>query len=202
MLTENLEHELHVWMCVWQQKEMFSYRSWHLLQEKLPVSRASNFGSRTVPATDFSMGHESLAIYRWSDNVLHMLAFHLLLFICPVMSDSLWPHGLQHARPTCPSSSPGDCPHSCSLHQWCHPAISSSDTLFSFCPWSFPASGTFPMSHLFASDDQNTGTSASANSPSSEYSGLISLKIDWFDVLAAQGTSHVEMDISGHSSPL
>ena len=124
MLTENLERELHVWMCVWQQKEMFSYRSWHLLQEKLPVSKASNFGSRTVPATDFSMGHESLAIYCWSYNVLHMLAFHLLLFICPVMSDSLWPHGLQHARPTCPSSSPGDCPHSCSLHQWWHPAIS------------------------------------------------------------------------------
>ena len=53
-------------------------------------------------------------------------------------------------------------PSSC-LHWWCHPAISSSDALFSFCPQSFPASGTFPMSHLFASDDQNTEASASAS---------------------------------------
>ena len=71
----------------------------------------------------------------------------LVLFSCPVMSDSLWSHGLQHA---CPSPSPGVCPSSYSLHWWCCPAISSSDTLFSFCPQFFPASGTFPMSHLFA----------------------------------------------------
>ena len=81
----------------------------------------------------------------------------LLLFSCPVTFNSLWPHGLQHTRPPCPSPSPRVCPNSYSLHQWCHPAISSSDTLFSFCPQSFPASGTFPMSQLFVSDDQNTG---------------------------------------------
>ena len=81
--------------------------------------------------------------------------------VCPVLSDSLWPHGLQLARPPCPSPSPGVCPSSCSLHHWCHPAISSSDALFSFCPQSFPASGIFPMSWLFAPDDQNTGASAS-----------------------------------------
>jgi len=57
-----------------------------------------------------------------------------LLFSHPVMSDSLWPHGLQHSRPPCLLPSPGVCPSSCSLHQWCHPAISSSDALFSFCP--------------------------------------------------------------------
>ena len=61
------------------------------------------------------------------------------------------------------SPSPRVCPSSCSLHWWCHPAISSSDDLFSFYPWSFPASGTFPMSHLFESGDQNTGTSVSAS---------------------------------------
>ena len=87
----------------------------------------------------------------------------LLLFSCPVVSDSLWPHGLQHARPPCPSSSPRVCSSPCSLHQWCHTAISSSDTIFSFCPQSLPALGTFPMSHLFASDDQNMGASASAS---------------------------------------
>ena len=77
---------------------------------------------------------------------------------CP----TLWPHALQHVRPPCPSPSPGVCPSSCSLHQWCCPAISFSDALFS-CPPSFPASGTFPMNCLFTSDDQNTGASASAS---------------------------------------
>ena len=68
---------------------------------------------------------------------------------CP----TLWPHGPQHIRPPCPSPSPEVCPSSCQLHRWCHPAISSSDTLFSLHPQSLPASGTFPMSWLFASDD-------------------------------------------------
>ena len=81
--------------------------------------------------------------------------------VCPVMSDSLWPHGLQLTRP-CPSPSPGVCPSSCSLHRWCHPAISFSGALF-FCPQSFPASGTFPVSWLFTSDDQNTEASAWAS---------------------------------------
>ena len=87
--------------------------------------------------------------------------FWILLFRCPVMSDYLWPQELQHTRPLFFSQSPKGCPSSCPLHQWCHPAISSSDALFSFYPQSFPASGSFPISWLFPSDDQNTGTSAS-----------------------------------------
>ena len=71
-----------------------------------------------------------------------------------VVSDSLWPHGLQHARPLCPSPSPEVCPSSCSLYQWCCPALSFSDTLFSFCPQSFPASGACPMSCLSKSFPQ------------------------------------------------
>ena len=67
----------------------------------------------------------------------------LLLLSHPVMSDPLWPHGLHHIRPSCPSPSPGVCPSSCLLHWWCRPAISSSDAPFSFCPQSFPASGLF-----------------------------------------------------------
>ena len=66
------------------------------------------------------------------------------------MSDSLPPHERQHARPPCPSPSPEVCPSSCLLHWWCHPAISFSDAVFSFCPQSFPALGTFPGSQLFA----------------------------------------------------
>ena len=85
--------------------------------------------------------------------------YKLLLFSRPVVSNSLKSHGLQDARPPCPSPSPRVCPSSCSLHQWCCPAISSSDALFS-CSQSFPALGTFSMSHLFISDDQNTGASA------------------------------------------
>ena len=102
------------------------------------------------------------------------------------MSDSLRPNGLQHARPPCPSPSPGVCPSSCSLHWRYRPAVSSSDTLL-FCPQSFPASGTFPVSPLFTSDDQNIGVQLQ-HSPSYEYSGLISLKIDWFDLLTVRGT--------------
>ena len=78
----------------------------------------------------------------------------LLLFSHPVVSNSLQPHGLQHTRPPCPSPCPEVCPSSCPLHQWRHSAISSSDTLFSFCPQSCPASGSFPTSRLLASDDR------------------------------------------------
>ena len=92
-----------------------------------------------------------------------MLIILFLLFSHPVVSNSLRPHGLKHARPPCPSPSPEVCPSSCPLHQWCHPGIWSTDALFYFCPQSFPASGTFPMSRLFESDDQNTGASASAS---------------------------------------
>ena len=87
----------------------------------------------------------------------------LLLFSCPILSNFLQFHGLQHSWPPCPLPSPGVCPISCPLHQWCYPAISSSDTLFSFCPQYFPTSGSFPTSPLFSSGDQNTGTPASAS---------------------------------------
>ena len=88
---------------------------------------------------------------------------YLLLASHSVMSYSLPPHGLQFARFSCPSLSPRVCSSSYSLHQWCHLAISSYDTLFSFCPWSYPASGTILMSCLFASDDQSTVASALAS---------------------------------------
>ena len=79
------------------------------------------------------------------------------------MSDSLWPHEPQHARPPCPSPTPGVHPHPCPLSQWCHPTISSSVIPFSSCPQSFPASGSFPVSQLFASGGQTIGVSASTS---------------------------------------
>ena len=76
------------------------------------------------------------------------------------MSDSLWPHGLQHARLPCPSPAPGACSNSCPLRQWFHPTISSSVVPFSFCLQSFPESRSFPMSQVFMSCGQSTGASA------------------------------------------
>ena len=103
------------------------------------------------------------------------------------MSDSLWPHGLHHVRPPCPSQSPKVCSNSCPLSQWCQPTISSSVVPFSFCPQSFPASGSFPVSWLFTSGGQSTGASASVL-PVNEYSGLFSFRIDWLDLFAVQRT--------------
>ena len=84
-------------------------------------------------------------------------------FSCSVVSDSLQPHGLEHARPPCPSPTPGVHSNSCPSSGWCHPTISSSVVPFSSCPQSFPASGSFPMSRLFASGSQSFGVSASAS---------------------------------------
>ena len=80
-----------------------------------------------------------------------------------VMSDSLRPHESQHARPPCSSPTPGVYPNPCSSSWWCHPAISSSVIPFSSCPQSFPASGSFPVSQLFASGGQSIGVSASTS---------------------------------------
>ena len=79
------------------------------------------------------------------------------------MSDSLQPHEPQHTRPPCPSQTPRVYPNSCPLSWWCHPTISSSAIPFSSCPQSFPASGSFPMSQLFAWGGQSIGVSASTS---------------------------------------
>ena len=101
-----------------------------------------------------------------------------------VVSDSLWPHELQHARPPCPSLTPGVHSNSRPSSRWCHPAISSSVIPFSSCPQSLPASESFPMSQLFAWGGQSTAVSALASfvpkntqdwSPS-EWTGWISLQ--------------------------
>ena len=103
------------------------------------------------------------------------------------MSDSLWPHESQHARPPCPSPTPGVYSNPCPSSQWCHPAISSSVIPFSSCPQSLPASRSFPMSQFFAWSGQSTSFSFSI-SPSNEHLGLISFRMDWLDLLAVQGT--------------
>ena len=97
----------------------------------------------------------------------------LVLFSCSVVSDSVWPHGLQHARPPCLSQCHGACSNSCPLSWWCHPTISSSVVPFSSCLQSFSASRSFPLSQFFASGGQSIGASASTS--------VIPVNIqDWF----------------------
>ena len=101
------------------------------------------------------------------------------------MSDSLWPHGLEHARPPCPLPTPRVYSNSCTLSRWCHATIWSSVVLFSSHLQSFPASGPFQMSQFFASGGQSIGGSASASVLPIFW---ISFRMDWLDLLALQGT--------------
>ena len=98
---------------------------------------------------------------------------HSVQFSRSVVSNSLWPHGLQHTRLPCPSPTPGAYSNSCPLSWWCHPTISSSVVSSSSCLQSFPASGSFPTSQFFTSGGQSIGVSASAS--------VLSVNIqDWF----------------------
>ena len=96
----------------------------------------------------------------FSFSSLHISSFH---FSRSVVSNSLRPHKSQHARPPCPSPTPGVYSNSCPSSRWCHPAISSSVIPFSSCPQSLPVSGSFPISQLFNSVGQKIGVSASAS---------------------------------------
>ena len=122
----------------------------------------------------------------------------LLLFSLLVISDSLQPHGLQHSRLPCCSPSPGACSNLCPLSRWCHPTISSSVVPISSCPQSFWASGSFSSEsglHIRWPKDWSFNFSIG---PSNEYSGLNSFRIDWFDLLAVQGT--LQSLLQHHSS--
>ena len=114
-----------------------------------------------------------------------------------IMSDSLRPHGLQYARPPCPSPTSRIGSNSCPLSRWCHPTISSSVVRFSSCPQSFPASGSFPVTQFFTSGSQSFGVSASASvlpmntqdwSPLG-WTGWISLQSKWLSSLLQHHSS-------------
>ena len=117
----------------------------------------------------------------------------LLLFGRSVVSNSLQPHGLQHSRHPCPSLSPGVCSNSYPLSQWHHSTVSSSATPFSFCLQSFPASGSFLISQLFASGGQSIGASASASASvlPMNIQGWFSLGLTGLISLQSQGLSGV-----------
>ena len=113
----------------------------------------------------------------------------MFLFSHSVMSNSLRPHGLQHTRLPCPSPSPKACSNSCPLSWWCHPTISSS-VLFS-CLWSFPASGSFLMSRIFASGGQSIGISASASALQMNIQDWFPLGLTGLISLLSKGLSRI-----------
>ena len=112
---------------------------------------------------------------------------HSVQFSPSVMSDSLRPHGLKHARPPCPSPTTGVYSNSCPSSQWCHPTISSSVVLFSSCPQSLIGDLLEKTSALRMRWPKYWSFSFSI-SPSNEHPGLISFRMDWLDLLAVQGT--------------
>ena len=114
--------------------------------------------------------------------------FSSVQFSCLVMSNSLWPQELQHARLPCPSPTPRACSNACPSGQWCHLTISSSAVPFSSCLQSFPASGSFSNESVLYLRWSEYWSFTFSVSPSNEYSGLISFRMDWLDLLAVQGT--------------
>ena len=114
-----------------------------------PRILVTSYRHSTIPC------QETLSLCEW--------IFNSVQFSHLVVSDSLCPHGLQHARLPCPSPTPGVHSNSYPLSRWCHPTISYSVVPFSSCPQSFPASGSFPVSQFFTTGGQSIGVSASAS---------------------------------------
>ena len=135
------------------------------------------------------MNIRSFCIRKFISYLTNVICINSVQFSCP-MSDSLRPHGLQYARPPCPWPTTGPCSNSCPLSRWCHPTISSSVVPFSSSLQSFPASGSFQMSELFASGGQSIGLSASAS--------VLPMNIqDWFPLGWTGWTSLQSKGLSG-----
>ena len=128
-----------------------------------------------------------------------MMVYHRILNIVPcalqsvqfsrsVVSDSLQPHGLQHARPPCPSPTPRACSNSCPSSWWCHPTISSSCCPLFLLPSIFPSIRVFSNESALCIRWPKYQSFTFSISPSNEYSGLISFRMDWLDLFAVQGT--------------
>ena len=122
---------------------------------------------------------------------------NLLLFSCSVISDSLWPHGLQLARLPCPSLSPRAGSNSCLLSRWCCPTISSSVVPLSSCPQSFPASGSFPTNQFFAPGGQSIAASVSTSVLPMNIQGWFLLGLTCLISLQSKGLSRVFPCITG-----
>ena len=142
--------------CLLSRVDTVGVQPTHMLSFSPPCGRLCEAGTQTRASKYVGAYFPTHAHTKLSHGTL------CLLFSHSVVSDSLWPHGLQHATLPCPSPTPRACSHSCPSSQWCHPTISSSVIPFSSCFQSFPAPGSFPMSQFFASGGQSIGASASA----------------------------------------
>ena len=134
--------------------------------QRVPPNLREQTDSLPTPPRDHMStpcsAHRMIPITRYLE-IWSRIQFSSVQFSPSVMSHSLRPHESQHARPPCPSPTPGVHSDSCPSSQWCHPAISSSVIPFSSCPQSLPASESFPMSQLFTWGGQSTGVSALAS---------------------------------------
>ena len=147
---------------------------------------------RYSPLSPFPLPHQQLHLPTWRckhgpPDPLQEEGYSVQ-FSLSVVSKSLQPHGLQHARPPCPSPTLRVYSNSCPLSQWCHPTISSSVIPFSSCLHSFPKFGVFSDESVLHIRWPKFWSSSFSISPSNEYSGLISFRMDWLDLLAGQGT--------------
>ena len=143
---------------------MYPELAWNYLTDSFNSSRSLSFLFHHMNIRVYPFWWTTLSAlllpYR---NLATVLSKHTVQFSHSIVSDSLWPHGLQHARPPCPSPTQGVYSNSCPFSRWCHPTISSSVVPFSSCPQSFPASGSFQMSQLFTSGGPSIGVSASTS---------------------------------------
>ena len=135
-------------------------------------------------------------------HVVHDISSLSVQFSCSVMSDSLPPHGLQHARLPCPSPAPRSCSNSCPLSQWCHPATSSSVVPFSFYLQPFPASGSFQKSQFFTSGGQSIGVSASASVLPVNIQDWFPLGLSGLTFLQSKGLSRVFSNTTVQKHPI
>ena len=146
-------------------------------------------GACSLPARNgrcrkISVSKSPTGSYSRLHSVLKSSSYDISQFSCSVMSDSLWPHGLQHPKLPYTSPTPGAYSNSCPSSWWCHPTISFSVIPFSSCLQSFPASGSFQMSQFFASGGQSIGVSASAS--------VLPMNIqDWFRIACDIGSDNI-----------
>ena len=168
----NTWHVVIIWFSAfWYMCRVISlWLNWGFLSEKCCWVSCVYFSAEHFFDTAFEFFKlSSLISFHWVLWILFIFWVQAIYQICSVqfnhsvMSDSLWLHGLQPTRLPCPSPTPGACSNPCPLSRWCHPAISSSVIPFSFCPQSFRASESFPVSQLFAWGGQSIGVSASAS---------------------------------------